>query len=533
MDAVTDIRRVSTPRDCLGDLKAIVGAQWLIDDPAEIAIWCQDIYTAVAPCVAVVQPASTEEVAAVVRAATSAGLSVTPRGGGMSYTSGYLPDRHEAVMVELTRLDRIVEINLEDMYVTVEGGCTWAAIRDALRGRGVRTPYWGPLSGLKSTVGGAASQNSFFFGAGQYGTAADSVIALEVVLADGRVLNTGSSAAEFGAPFSRHYGPDLTGLFCGDTGALGIKTRVTLRLVPEAAETRFASFIVMDAAAHLRAMAEISRRGLSSECFSFDPFLQKQRMVREGLLKDIKTLASVVGAGGSFFKGVAQGARMVAAGRRFLDEDGFSIHVVIEADHPASADARLTQVREIVAAEGGRETENTIPKVIHAAPFGPPNSMIGPRGERWVPVHVVLPHSAAAPVYEKLEALRARHDAEIRRHGIGIGYLCGVIGCSATNIEPVFYWRDELLPMHRLHVEDRLLAKMQTFSPNPEARAFVDVLRREMQTLFREAGGTHFQVGKSYPYKAALRPEAWDLLTAIKDAVDPRRLMNPGALGLD
>ncbi len=533
MASSAQILEVPADQGLLDALRVIVGPSAMVSDPAELAVWCQDVYTAVEPCLALVQPAATEEVAAVVRAATAAGLSVVPRGGGMSYTSGYLPDRRAAVMVELSRLDRIVELNLEDMFITVEAGCTWAAIREALKGSGVRTPYWGPLSGLKSTVGGAASQNSFFFGAGQHGTAADSIVALEVVLADGQVLHTGSAAMSHGAPFFRHHGPDLTGLFIGDTGALGIKTRITLRLVPEPAEKRFASFIVTDAAAHLRAMAEISRRGLSSECFSFDPFLQKQRMVRESLLRDIQTLVSVVGAGASLLKGLVEGAKVVAAGRKFLDEDGFSIHVIIETDHPASADARLEHVRAIIAAAGGQETENTIPKVIYANPFGPPNSMIGPRGERWAPVHVVVPHSAAVGVYQQLEALRASHAAEIERHGVEIGYLFGTIGCSATNIEPVFYWRDALLPMHRLHVEARLLARMQSFNPDPEARALVDSLRGEMQALFREAGGAHFQIGKSYPFKAAMRPEPWALLTAIKNAVDPRRLMNPGSLGLD
>ena len=73
------------------------------------------------------------------------------------------------------------------MYVTAQAGCTWKALAEALEGSGYRTPYWGTLSGIHATVGGGASQNSIFWGSGRYGTAADSIIGLEVILADGSV----------------------------------------------------------------------------------------------------------------------------------------------------------------------------------------------------------------------------------------------------------------------------------------------------------------------------------------------------------
>jgi len=110
------------------------------------------------------------------------------------------------------------------VYVTCEAGVTWKQLYEALSETGLRTPFWGTLSGIHATVGGGASQNCAFWGSGRYGAGADSIVGLEVVLADGTVLNTGAAAQTNSDPFFRHYGPDLTGLFCGDTGAFGFKT---------------------------------------------------------------------------------------------------------------------------------------------------------------------------------------------------------------------------------------------------------------------------------------------------------------------
>lgn len=73
----------------------------------------------------------------------------------------------------MRRMNRVVEINTDEMNVIVEAGCTWKALHEALAPLGVQTPYWGPLSGAYATVGGALSQNSLFHGSGVGGTAAE------------------------------------------------------------------------------------------------------------------------------------------------------------------------------------------------------------------------------------------------------------------------------------------------------------------------------------------------------------------------
>ena len=202
------------------------GAQ-VLDDCASLDFYAHDIYSRGADLAAVVRPANTAQLAAAVKATTEAGHAIGPRGGGMSYTGGYTQQKPGAVLFDLSAMNRILDINEADMTVTVEAGCTWAQLYDVLRPRGLRTPMWGTLSGLKASIGGAMSQNGMFWGSGRHGSAALSCLSLEVVLADGTVMRTGSD-------FARPYGPDITGLFCSDTGALGIKATVTLQLIREA-----------------------------------------------------------------------------------------------------------------------------------------------------------------------------------------------------------------------------------------------------------------------------------------------------------
>ena len=513
-------------------LKTIAGADAVLTDAQSCSFYAQDIYTKALPVLAVVQPGTTAQVAEVVAAATRRGHAVITRGGGMSYTSGYVPAEQDSIMLDMSRLKRVVECNTEDMYVTVETGCTWKELHQALSGTGCRTPYWGTLSGIKATVGGGLSQNSIFWGSGRYGSAADAVLSLEVVLADGTILDTGSNAQRNGAPFFRHYGPDLTGLFCCDTGALGIKTRATLQLVPALSAHRFASFDFDDYRAMAGAMSAISRAGLAMECFGFDPFLQQQRLQRESLMKDVKALAGVVKASGSVLAAVKDGLQTAVAGRGFMDDVAYSLHVMIEESGASLADERLERTRQICAARGGREIENSIPKILRANPFTPLNNVVGPSGERWAPVHALTPHSRAVAVIDGVEKIFSRHKELMEQAGIGVGYLLATVATHCFVVEPVFFWPDAMTEIHRDTVEPGVLKKLPGFAENPAARQAVAGIRQELLTFFCDMGAAHLQVGKAYPYKQGLKPASWELLRQLKQVVDPDNRINPGSLGL-
>ncbi|MCF6219987.1 MAG: FAD-binding oxidoreductase [Robiginitomaculum sp.] len=503
----------------------VLGAKNVITDADECAYFSQDVYSrAEFTSSAVLRPANINELAAAVKLATSNSFAVFPRGGGLSYTGGYLPSTNKSVSIDTSRMAKIVEINADDMYVTVEAGCTWAALHKALAGTGLRTPFWGTLSGLYATVGGSVSQNSIFFGSGLYGTSADSVTALKVVAADGRIVETGSG-------FFRNFGPDMTGLFMGDCGALGIKAEISLKLIRAPKHKAHASFSFERYQDMLPAMSEIARQGLASECFGFDPFLQAQRMKRESLAKDVKALAGALKASGSVMGALKTGAKLAAAGRGFMKDVPYSVHMSSENQHQSAAQADIKAIKTIMVKAGGTEIENAIPTLVAANPFNPPNSMIGPQGERWAPVHAVVPHSKAVTLMDAVTKLFDEHKGICEKYEIGTGYLLTSVGASAMVIEPVFFWPDALMDIHHRKVEAGHLRKISGFADNPEARQAVDQIRTELKNLMAEHKAAHLQIGKTYDYQQSLNPGARVLLKAIKDEMDPDGLINPGSLG--
>lgn len=502
---------------------AAVGGAIRTDAPT-LELYGQDVFTRGPDPVAVFRPTSVEALAAGIAAATSAGIAIVPRGGGMSYTSGYLPESAGALIVDIAALDRVVAIDATDMRVTVEAGCTWASLYEALKPLGLRAPLWGTLSGLNATIGGGMSQNGLFWGA-RGGTIAGSALSFDVVLADGRIVTTGSETL-------RPFGPDVTGIFAADCGALGVKARVTLPLVREAEGLAYGSFAFDEPGQFTLAMSEIARRGLASECFGFDPFLQAQRMKRDSFAADAKALLATMKAQGGFWKGLKEGAKVVAAGRSFLDEARFSIHCIAEGRNQAAADADMAAIRTIAAQHGGREVENTIPKVLRANPFPPVNSMLGPSGERWVPVHGIVRHSRAQATIAAIIALYDAHAEAMERHGVGAGYMFLTVGATGFLIEPVFFWPEPHGALHKASVEPAHYARLTEFPLDPEARALVETLRAEVIAIFERMEAVHFQLGRTYPIAERVDPAAWDVVRAVKAEVDPRGLMNPGVLGL-
>ncbi|HNR22730.1 MAG TPA: FAD-binding oxidoreductase [Steroidobacteraceae bacterium] len=515
----------------LQELTAILGAENVLTDTAERRFYAQDVYREGVLPLAVIRPETGEQLADALRVIAREGLAVVPRGGGMSYTDGYLPVREGTISVDLLRMNKVVEINAEDGYVTVECGATWRGLHDTLAPHGLRTPYWGPLSGQCATIGGALSQGSMFLGSGRYGVAADSVVGLDVLLVDGTLLKLGSHANAKGAPFFRQYGPDTMGMFLSDTGALGIKLRATFRLVRPMPVSRHASFQFATAPALLSAMAAVARADVVSECFAFDPGLQNQRMKRARLADDVKTLGKVMKAAGGGLKGLRAGAKLVAAGRGFLDENKFSLHLSLDGRDEADADARLAIVRAAVGAEAA-EVEPSVPKVMRANPFADVTSMLGPGGERWVPVHGITSFSRAADLFASCEAVFARFADEMTRFDIDHGYLMATVGTSGTLLEPVLYWPEARMMFHERVLPADYLAKLPTFPANPEATAAVARIRAALAENFTAQGAVSFQLGKFYPYQSGLEPAAAQLLRQLKALVDPDGRMNPGSLGL-
>ena len=520
-------------------LGAIVGPGHVHADAATLDLRSADIWArGRATAALAVSPGMLDELSGVLAAMSEAGFSVAPRGAGMSYTGGYVPSVPNTVSLDMTRMNRVISVRPDDMVVTVEAGCTWSVLNAALAPHGLRTPFWGPMSGLVSTIGGGLSQLNAMFGAGQYGTSSESVVALTVVLSDGRILRTGArrpseDGSSEGLPFYRHYGPDLAGLFCGDCGVFGVKAEITLRLIRAPAHEGYASFSFPTGESMLRALAGVARAGLASESCGFDPGLTRVRMKRASLASDVETLGAVVAREKSLLAGAMAALRVVRGGRSFIPEDGYPLHLVFEGRSAAGVKQDVAEARRIALAEGGQEIENTIARVIRAQPFPPLNSVLGPEGERWAPIHGHAALSQAPLVFTALQAVFERFAERFAKAGIFTGYLFTHLETNAITIEPVFYWPDERFAVHAQAVEPAHLARLPTPKANAEAADLVKLARADVLAIFTRFGCAHFQIGRTYPYRKSLDVAAWGLVENLKSHLDPAGALNPGVLGLD
>ncbi len=515
-------------------LTELLGTDNVLTAVDEREAYSADVYGTGATCRAVLRPRTPEALAAAVKLASEAGYDICPRGGGMSYTGGYTPLREQSVVIDVGALDRIVAIEPDDMYITVEAGVTWKHIHAVLQPLGLRLPFFGTWSGARATVGGGLSNGALFFGTARYGTAADNVLGLDIALANGTLLRTGQAAfRNVTKPAYRTYGPDLTGLFLHDCGTLGVKVRATLRLIRTPAETAYASFVFPDIDAAARALSDIGRADIAEEAYVFDPKSTRKNLAATGgLLQDAKTLLGVVKGQSSWLKGLKEGAQLVASGRDFVPAEAFSMHVVCAGRSAAAVAADLAQCRELAARQSGAEIPNSIPKAARASLFPPLNGVLGPAGDRWAALNAKVAHSEALALVRRAERVIADHADEMRRVGVTYSRLLIAVSSYAFSYEPVFHWHDRWLPVHRRTPEPQHLAGLTEPAANPAAAALVHRLRSKMLELFADVGAASNQIGKTYPYLDALNPDTRALLLACKRWLDPQRRMNPGALGL-
>lgn len=516
------------------NIKQSLGADKFSEDLTIRELFSQDIWSKGETADYVISPATTKELSEAIKIATRDKVRLNPRGGGKSYTNGYTPSKERTGIIDFSRMDKILEISQENMFVTVQAGCTWKTLFEALKPLGLRTPFWGPLSGFSSTIGGGLSNNNAFFGSGTYGPSTDSVTSLTVVLADGTIVKTGTAGAKNGKPFWRQYGPDLTGLFLSDAGALAYKAEATLRLIPIPAAEGSLSFEYDHSAPWAEALAELGRIGLACELFGFDPKLQEVRMTRASLAADVKSLSNVITKQkGGILKGLKEGAKVALAGRSYMDDVAYSIHIICEGHSGAEVAAKLDTLKSIAQKHGGREIENSIPKIIRANPFTPLNNILGPHGERWVPIHGIVPMGEGANCLADIEALFENLKEGFEKFEITTGYLLTTLSTNGYLIEPVFIWPEEIWPIHEQTVEPSVLKRIKRFDQNPDATKFVETARQGVLDVFAKYGAAHFQIGRTYRYRQNSEDSNWTLVDGIKTLLDPNRTINAGALGLD
>lgn len=409
---------------------------------------------------AVLTPAGVDSVQAALRLAHEAGVTVVPRGGGSGLSGGAAaPDG--SLVLSTARLNRIVEIDAADGIAVVQPGVVIADLDDAAAEHGLLYPP-DPASRQLATVGGSIATNAGGLRCVKYGVTRDSVLGLTVVLADGSLLRTGRRTLK------GVVGYDLTGLFVGSEGTLGVVVEATVRLLPRPSKTRTAVAFFDSAELAAAAVTRVTLTGARPSALE---------LLDGGALRAIDR---------------AQGTDLAGRGQALLlaQTDGFGADLEIEA------------VAAALAAAGG-ETE--LPDEVtadryfwlrrHGRAFGPDEWLIGE--------DVAVPRSALPAAITAIGEIARRHglDSAVVAH-IGDGNLHPVFSTPRTS-------QDEGVPPGRLH------------------RA-ADELVRVALSLGGTITGEHGVGIAKRPWLAEeLDERSLELQRRLKSALDPAGILNP------
>jgi glycolate oxidase len=242
-------------------IKAIVGQEHFFDSYEDRLCYSYDATIEEALPEWIAMPGSVEEIARLMALANEEVFPVYPRGAGTGLSGGSVPLKGGLAMV-LTRLNRIREINQEDLYAVVETGVITSDLHEQVEALGLMYPP-DPSSMKVTTMGGNVAENAGGLRGLKYGVTKDYVLALEVVTPTGQVIRVGSKCVKSVS------GYDLTRLFVGSEGTLGIITEITVKLLPapQHKESMMAIFDDMNMAA--KAVADIIKSGVIPATLEF------------------------------------------------------------------------------------------------------------------------------------------------------------------------------------------------------------------------------------------------------------------------
>ncbi len=239
----------------LKELELIVGSRYVSDSPLEI--YANLLSVSPDREVYVVRPGSTKEVSQVVRLANEKGLRVIPRGMGTRSSASPLSHTVSGILLDMTRMRLVRNVDPGTMTVTVEAGISIAKLNTVLASKDLRV-IEGTLCPFCATAGDTMGYGP---GENKYGPRQEQILDLEVVLPSGEVLQTGTAGMGSGH-LSKYLGPDLTGLFLEANGSLGVVTAVTYKMyrLPEALD--YANYAFEETGDLVNFMLSLMREGV-------------------------------------------------------------------------------------------------------------------------------------------------------------------------------------------------------------------------------------------------------------------------------
>jgi glycolate oxidase len=235
-------------------IKGIVGPENFTDSLIDLISYAIDGSENKHRPEAAVWPTSATQVSEILKLANKAPFPVVPRGAGTGLAGLAVPVKGGLVL-DMGRMNKILEINIEDRLVVVQPGVVYAVLEKVLSPHGFFYPP-DPASGKVCTLGGNVATNAGGIKGAKYGVTKDYVLALEVVLPDGKIMRTGSRCMKTSS------GYDMTRLFVGSEGTLGVMTEITLKISPKPPRSSAAMATFEDVEDAGRAVSEIMHSGI-------------------------------------------------------------------------------------------------------------------------------------------------------------------------------------------------------------------------------------------------------------------------------
>lgn len=436
----------------------------------------------------VVRPKNVEEIQRVLTLANEKKVPIVPHSGGLSGGEA-TPTHADEILLDLRRMNKIIEVDTDARYMIVEPGVTsaqaWKHMQDNYPEYRPGIPDGAPPS---ATIVGDHLDRGFHFMSTRYGPAADAVLGLEAVLPTGEVVRTGSAALPTSKWFYKWmFGPDLTGLFLGSQGTLGVVTKMAVKIYPMPKHRDVMAF------------------GASNWGFLIEPCLEV-----------LKTESVDLAQGGNYYLATTRRARYdwpPVPKPKFLPQVWMNFE--LGADSPEALNAvkeRISEILKKYQAKYGTEDlfewkldmKNVVARLTKPNRISVPYA--GHKGGGLLFITWYMPWNDSGRFCEMAEKLMESYK------------VSPVVWLAAVD-----------------HGRQALVMPIVLFDPKQEQEfKTVEALDREMTEHFLEMGGI--------PYRPNLRVHAplamtksigyFDLLKKVKRAVDPNGIMHPGRLNL-